>query len=718
MSDTTLPYVTGYPTAPVRAEINATGPELWANLVQTWCSMLQYYLALPPLTGQAAAKNGGQPMSPSMRLFLETYVIETAATLQNTSATKNEDGSELEKRLRQAVFALITKQTDDNSKKYVVLDALTYKAVWAFVACYGTANQTEVKQAIAYLYTARGGKTFVNQLTTVALDELASGTADAASFARTLSVVLLSGPGIAPDWVTLAWADSLQSLYITPGTTASTQRAILQACWASFCVPPLALLDSNARLSVLGNLVSKATSAPAKHGQMLSALLNYTSFAAAVGVPSAAVTLETAKLRIPVVPSPSSSTSTRTTSKSTRSANRSASTATSTGTSTKSKGKGKGKSAASANEAIPVPDDTQVSLILDLFPQLNGPAVAKLLAQNGGSAEVATAFLLENPDSLAAFENYVPEASPAPTPAPSQPSSQKKKKAPNPSTTAPAAPSKMRSVYDNDDLSTLKLDSSKLIFGKKAPVSMSSLGQAYSNDAAGDSSLQATLQRIYQADEDEHDDTYDEAEAAHSTSIQTVSDNTADAGVDAVTRRPKLNHVQADTAETSPASEAASSPEDATERLLWETYAQSPGEFAQSARRTRARTDLCKATGWSHEQIEGWARMLDRMPKRKAMLSEKYAFRGNANSAGLKPSTRYRQPKPEDSDDGEDGPSNNSHQHNHTHTQPQRKANPHATPQTAKQQQQRKDRNKAKQGNHNRKAGHDRKMQRAAPPPS
>lgn len=705
MSDTTLPFVTGYPTAPVRAEINATGPELWANLVQTWCGMLQYYLALPPPTGQISQK--GQAISPSMRLFLETYVVETAAATQNSetegSRQGNEGGegsrSDLERRLRQTVFALITKQNEDRTK-YAVLDAMTYKAVWAFVACYGAANHTEVSHAIAYLYTARGGKTFVTQLAAVAIDQLAAGTAEPTHFARTLSVVLLAGPGIAPDWVTLNWVDSLQSVYIAPGVSARTQRAVLQACWASFCVPPLAVLDSNARLSVLGALVSKATRAPLKHGQMLGALLNYTNFGAAVGVPSLSVTLETARLRIPVVPSPA--TTTRTTSKSTKATKSQHDSSTT---------KGKGKSTAS-NLAIPIPDDTQVSLILDLFPQLNGPAVAKLLAQNGGSAEVATAFLLENSESLAQFENYVPEAESAPSQPQQNKNKNKQTKVPSPPT-APAA-SKLRSVYDNDDLSTLKIDPSKLIFGKKAPVSMSSLGQAYSNDAKGDSSLQATLQRIYQADEDERDDTYDEAEAAHSTSIQTVSDSTADAGVDAVTRRPKLNHVQADSAAETPAVEGASSPADATERLLWETYAQSPGEFAQAARRTRARADLCKATGWSNEQIEGWARMLDRMPKRKTMLSEKYAFRGN--SAALKPSTRYRQPKPEESD-GEDDASTSNQQHTHTHTQNQRKQNPHAPPTTTKQQQQRKDRNKAKQGNHNRKAGHDRKMQRAGPAP-
>lgn len=743
-----LPYVTGYPSLKVREEIKGTGPELWENLIQTWSVLVQYYLELP-------ATN---TISPSMRLFLESYVSEDS----NTRSNSNDTLSDGEKTLRQGVFALLTKQDENNDNKYLVLDGLSYKGVWNFVNCFGSSNATAVKKAIVHLYIARGGKAFVNQLIEVVIENLkVSSPPQQGSIAQTLCIVLTAGPGIAKDWVTVKWFSALQQLYLDSTTSSKNgvsgsehQAILLQVCSASFCVPSLAFLDSNHKIKVLSDVISKATSSPQKHSQLLSALLTHTNFSSLIGVPSLAVSLETAKLRIPAVPSPSGGAHNSSNKKTHNQSNDS---------------RNKGKTVA-APAPLEMSDDVEaVSMILDLFPQLSGPAVSALLASHGGSAEVVTSFLLENPDQLESYTSFVPPT-PTPAPAPVAPSVSTPASTTNKNAKGKSAVS--RSIYDDDDLSTLKADTSRLIFGKKEKLSFKSLGKAY-KEGDQDKTLQATLQRIYQADEDEHDDTYDEAEVSHPTSMPTLTDETdVSVAKDAVNRTNKRNTnrrvLDDDETEDQQLSQTRNKSEvgggqsqtDAIEQLLWARYNRSASEFGISARRTRARTELRQQTGWTDEQIEGWARMLERMPKRKALLEDKFMFapRGGSNNNNTLKRTAYR--KTNETSDDEDNsdehpdegqstggqqqrrqPSNNNNNkgkansNNNSNANNRRKqgsststsnstsnsnSNAPANTNTKSQAQihQRKEKNKARHGNHNRKAGHDKKMERAGAMPS
>ncbi|KDQ58600.1 hypothetical protein JAAARDRAFT_155141 [Jaapia argillacea MUCL 33604] len=67
------------------------------------------------------------------------------------------------------------------------------------------------------------------------------------------------------------------------------------------------------------------------------------------------------------------------------------------------------------------------------------------------------------------------------------------------------------------------------------------------------------------------------------------------------------------------------------ETILELAYLRDPALFERDAqtRRGKGRAELKKQTGWSDEQIEGWKIMLERDPKKKAKLEQKYEFRGN-----------------------------------------------------------------------------------------
>ncbi|KAF5099467.1 hypothetical protein D0Z03_001003 [Geotrichum reessii] len=234
-------------------------------------------------------------------------------------------------------------------------------------------------------------------------------------------------------------------------------------------------------------------------------------------------------------------------------------------------------------------------------------------------------------------------------------------------------------------------------------------------------SMRAFLESYVTADEDEHDDTYDDAEVSHPTAVPTLTDETDDSvAKNAIRNSRKSTAVSAGPADielsdnnsTSTAEPAQLSEAEVLEAFLLDYYGSHKEEFSKSARRTRARAEIRKRTNWTDEQIEGWARMLERDPTRKMRLENKYMLSNSApRNQGLLKSTAWRQPKV--NSDGEEEEDNRRSGNNHNnHNNNNRRHQQNRPPLDPKVQAQRKDRNKARQGNHNRKAGHAKKMER------
>jgi hypothetical protein len=260
------------------------------------------------------------------------------------------------------------------------------------------------------------------------------------------------------------------------------------------------------------------------------------------------------------------------------------------------------------------PGTDEISQILDLFPQISWQKALRLMKSHG-SVEQVTMHLLENPDAATETE----------------PVEQNKPKA--------------------------KSQDSNILYGKKP--------QPQKLEKAPASNLETTLRLIYQADEDEHDDTYDDAEAHQ---------------------------------EDKPASSAVL---DKVEKYLWELYnSKSSDAFKRESRKSKQRGEMKKRTGWSDEQIEGWAKMLERSPRRKALLEEKYMFRGNFAEPEPEPDT---EPDQNDSQTNDDKPEPSI-----SKQQPQQQQQPNSH--KAARDRKRKEQNKAKRANHNRKAAHAKKF--------
>ncbi|KAI9438642.1 hypothetical protein H4582DRAFT_1852413 [Lactarius indigo] len=177
--------------------------------------------------------------------------------------------------------------------------------------------------------------------------------------------------------------------------------------------------------------------------------------------------------------------------------------------------------------------------------------------------------------------------------------------------------------------------------------------------------------------------------------------------------------------------------EPSIESILELAYMTNPKVFERDAatRRSKERAVLCAQTGWVDEQIEGFKIMLDRNPKMKDKVFRKHEFSGNKPLAGpvpSGPSSRSRMPDSQHArgrGGGERGRRGRGRGHGRGRGRGRGagtggeveggggsdrgdgggggdKARDHAW----------KGKNKARQGNHDRKRGHDKKMSRVGGP--
>jgi hypothetical protein len=261
------------------------------------------------------------------------------------------------------------------------------------------------------------------------------------------------------------------------------------------------------------------------------------------------------------------------------------------------------------NQKKPV-DQHDVQSLIDMFPDLTITQTEKLLRKHDNSVESVTHLLLENPDSIT------------------------------------------KPVKNESSIPTADSIIQKKVINKQRTQHVP--------DEHKNRTLAAALRLMYESDEDEHDDTYDEAEA------------------------------------TSGLSDGDQSRYDQIERYLWEIFKKDSASFERAARKTRKRKEMKDEIKWSDEQIEGWARMIQKSPKRAKILEEKYMFKGNKPHRSM-----HRSEQDEDLEEVI------------LNVPAASKSVPGGNTEPVKRQQARNEKNKASRANHNRKSGHDKKMSRA-----
>lgn len=146
-----------------------------------------------------------------------------------------------------------------------------------------------------------------------------------------------------------------------------------------------------------------------------------------------------------------------------------------------------------------------------------------------------------------------------------------------------------KSIYDGDKISNNDFSGTKVIFGKqKRRVSIAS-------EDLKKKALTAALKLLYEGDEDEPDDTYEEV------SGQKSEDSNPDG----------LLHPEADP----------------KEMYIFQYIKNGQIEVLEKGgRKLKERKEIQNYTNWSHEQIEGWYKMLLKSPRRFKILEENYFF--------------------------------------------------------------------------------------------
>lgn len=264
-------------------------------------------------------------------------------------------------------------------------------------------------------------------------------------------------------------------------------------------------------------------------------------------------------------------------------------------------------------------DGEKIRNVIEMFPQLSPGKVKTLLANNNNEVEKVINDLLEmDVEDMSTIEDYDEK---------SKESSLKhknKKKA------------KPGNVFDfqmaEDKVVTVQLGK------KEADNDLDEVDEDLRKK-----NLERALALLYDADEDEPDDTYVENEGG---SIPDLDYNEDDGGTKNTGKDNNVN-IKLDKKLLE------------VEAKLFGIYSSSPDRLKRTDRNTPYRQELRRETGWTDEQIEGWARVIEKNPRRFRMLEERLVYvDGSLNKSGKK-STKWSAPK-EDSQEAQgtkgDGP--------------------------------------------------------------
>ncbi|KAG7876226.1 hypothetical protein KL938_004616 [Ogataea parapolymorpha] len=141
--------------------------------------------------------------------------------------------------------------------------------------------------------------------------------------------------------------------------------------------------------------------------------------------------------------------------------------------------------------------------------------------------------------------------------------------------------------------------------------------------------LENALRMLYESAEDEPDDTYDDQDLTTGAgSLAKDEDYESD---EEFAESKHANHEKDQTMES-------------LDLKLLQIFKSNPEAFDRSSRYTNYRNQLKNELKWTDEQIEGWARMLERNPRRFKLLEEKLLDVGGSLNGTLS-RTRFQQDK-------------------------------------------------------------------------
>ncbi|KAF9433650.1 hypothetical protein BGZ76_009170 [Entomortierella beljakovae] len=269
-----------------------------------------------------------------------------------------------------------------------------------------------------------------------------------------------------------------------------------------------------------------------------------------------------------------------------------------------------------------------ISQLQDIFSDFGDGFLEACLMAFKDDPEVVTMKLLENdlPSDLNAMDRSAARSLPfhvettTPTPAVTISSSENQDVLSN-----------RRNIFDGDEFDVFSgnvADQSKVSRGKKGPKDVAVVLDDKSFVSQHKSAILQAAESMY---DDEYDDTYDSMGLNNTGADFRLVDD-IDANADENSVKPAVGRDQ------------AVDPSIEHEEVLISMYTGQKEVFNRSAeaRRSKKRQDLRNITKMSDEQLEGWAIMFDRNP-RKASIVQKYEFNGQqAEIRDVEPTDKRR----------------------------------------------------------------------------
>ncbi|CAI4039171.1 hypothetical protein SMKI_07G1430 [Saccharomyces mikatae IFO 1815] len=302
-------------------------------------------------------------------------------------------------------------------------------------------------------------------------------------------------------------------------------------------------------------------------------------------------------------------------------------------------------------------DEAHLSSLMELFPQFSKYQLSQALLAYDNNIELVTNKIFEDPTIIQGF-----------------PKEPKKKEMEQALDENNASSTDELNILDRIPSSKEKLD--KKVISEGVP------------DELRNKTLTRALKLLYEADEDERDDTYDEADVSRtdlSKKIGFQDDENDEIDDDAKEKQQGDKY-------------------SAVESYLWNLLKEDPTLFERSKRGTKVRKTIKEKTSWSDEKIEGWSRMLERSPTRARLLEKKFMFKGN-NRTG-KTSYVHNRDSKNDEISTKEQTKHNALDNNNKKQEPQ-------SAEKKKRQHANNEKKKGVKANHNRKKGHDKKLARA-----
>lgn len=237
---------------------------------------------------------------------------------------------------------------------------------------------------------------------------------------------------------------------------------------------------------------------------------------------------------------------------------------------------------------------TLASQVQELFPDLQTEYILQLLSYFQDDVEAVTAALLE-PESLPSslqkpLADFTPKIEADSVPEAAAPSA--------------SSFSERRNVFDDDKFSNLQIPSSQVHFGKKDQSLTQQLST--SERSAQRAAILSALAK-FDSDSDERDDTYDVADVGGTVDTSLPGTDDAEAGP---VQKEQQNKI-----------------EEALYRA-WKSDASLFGRETKT-RLSQPRIGLKRETGWTDEQIEGWAIILQRDKQKMSSLERKFGLGGS-----------------------------------------------------------------------------------------